>query len=664
MSNRHKKIFDPIKIGEVEIKNRIAMAPMGVAGLVNLDGSLSPRGIDYYIERARGGVGLIITGLFKVENEAEPFQGAFALMSRSAMTPFTELAEAVHSLGTKIFVQLTAGFGRVATPIRLQGIQPVSASANPYYWDPRRTCRELRTEEVEHLVKAFGRAAAVLAAAGIDGIELHGHEGYLFDQFATALWNQRTDKYGGDLEGRLRFPIEVLREIKEKTGDGFPVQYRFGLKHYMKAMNMGALPGERFVEAGRDIEEGLEMARRLEAAGFDSLHVDAGCYDSWYWPHPPIYQKSGLMIDMAAAAKKVVRIPVVSVGKLSIPEIAEKVISEGKADIVAIGKGLLTDPFWVRKVEEDKTEEIRPCIGCHDGCMGRISKGKPLCCAVNPATGRERSYRIEQAQKSRKVIVVGGGPAGMEAARVAALRGHRVILCEKNDSLGGHLVEASIPEFKRDLLRYLDWGRRELTTLDIEIRTGFEANADLVRKENPDVTIIATGSKPVSPDFPGLEQEKIATAIDLLLGRKKAGKNVLVLGGGLIGCETALWLSQQGRKVVIVEIMKEVLASGIPVQHMNRLMLIDLLRFYGVEIYTSTSFLEIADGGALFLSGDFQEKYVQADTIISAIGLKPQQDLYLALRGHTANLFLIGDSRKPQNIMNAVWDAYEVSRMV
>jgi 2-enoate reductase len=225
-------------------------------------------------------------------------------------------------------------------------------------------------------------------------------------------------------------------------------------------------------------------------------------------------------------------------------------------------------------------------------------------------------------------------------------------------------VEASIPEFKRDLLRYLDWGRRELTTLDIEIRTGFEANADLVRKENPDVTIIATGSKPVSPDFPGLEQEKIATAIDLLLGRKKAGKNVLVLGGGLIGCETALWLSQQGRKVVIVEIMKEVLASGIPVQHMNRLMLIDLLRFYGVEIYTSTSFLEIADGGALFLSGDFQEKYVQADTIISAIGLKPQQDLYLALRGHTANLFLIGDSRKPQNIMNAVWDAYEVSRMV
>ena len=256
---KYKKLFEPIKIGEVEIKNRIAMAPMGITGLVNPDGGLSPRGIDYYIERARGGVGLIITGLFKVENEAEPFQGIFTLVSRRALSPFTELAEAIHSLGSKIFVQLTAGFGRVATPVRLQGHQPVSASPNPYYWDPRQTCRELRTEEVERIIQAFGTAAEVLAAAGIDGIELHGHEGYLFDQFATVLWNRRTDKYGGNLEGRLRFPIEVLKKIKEKAGSNFPVQYRFGLKHYMKAMNSGALPGERFVEAGRDIEEGLAV---------------------------------------------------------------------------------------------------------------------------------------------------------------------------------------------------------------------------------------------------------------------------------------------------------------------------------------------------------------------------------------------------------------------
>jgi 2-enoate reductase len=332
--------------------------------------------------------------------------------------------------------------------------------------------------------------------------------------------------------------------------------------------------------------------------------------------------------------------------------------------MVAIGKGLLTDPFWVRRLEQGRTEEIRPCIGCHDGCTGRISKGKPLSCAVNPAAGRERSYQLVPAYKSSKVVVVGGGPAGMEAARVGALRGHRVILYEKESSLGGHLREASVPEFKRDLLRYLDWCKRELSTLDVDIRTGCEATADLVLKEDPNVTIIATGSKPIIPELPGLEKEIIVGAMDLLLGRKRAGRNVLVLGGGLIGCETALWLAQQGKKVVISEILKDVLSSGIPVQHMNRLMLLDLLRFHGVEINTSISSLEAAEGGVLLLNGNFQKKFAQADTIVIAVGMKSQQDLYSALRAELPNLFLIGDSRIPQNVMNAVWDAYEVSRMI
>jgi 2-enoate reductase len=449
MGHQQNSLFASIKIGELEIKNRIAMAPMGLVGLVNSDGSLAPRGIEYYIERARGGAGLIITGLFKVENQVEPFKGVFSQVSLQALASFTELAEAVHSLGARIFVQLTAGFGRVASAMRLQGHPPVSASAVPYYWDPRLTCRELKTEEVETLVKAFGRAAEVLAAAGIDGIELHGHEGYLFDQFTTALWNKRTDKYGGDLKGRLRLPLEVLGEIKEKAGPDFPVQYRFGLKHYMKALNSGALPGETFVEVGRDVEEGLQMAQKFEAAGFDSLHVDAGCYDSWYWPHPPVYQKTGYMADMAAAVKKVVRVPVIAVGKLSSPEVADRTIVEGKADMVAIGKGWLADPSWAKKVEEGKPERIRPCIGCHDGCMGRISKGKPLSCAVNPATGRERAYRLERAEKPRKILVIGSGPAGLEAARVAAQRGHKVTLLEKGESLGAISSKPPSPASKR-----------------------------------------------------------------------------------------------------------------------------------------------------------------------------------------------------------------------
>ena len=663
MVGKFNRLFEAIKIGEVEIKNRVAMAPMGIGGLVNLDGSPGPRVIDYYLERARGGVGLIITSLFKVENEVEFLQAAFPLVSYQALGPFAELAEAVHSLGTKIFVQLTAGFGRVIFLSGLQG-QPVSSSAIPYYWNPRLTCRELKTEEVERLVKAFGNAAEILAAAGVDGVELHGHEGYLFDQFTTALWNRRTDKYGGDLEGRLRLPFEVLKEIKGRVGSGFVVQYRFGLKHYVKALNSGALPGEQFIEAGRDSEEGLQMAKMLEAAGFDSLHIDAGCYDSWYWPHPPVYQQPGFMVDMAAATKKVVRIPIITVGKLAIPELAEKIIAEGKADMVAIGTGLLADPFWVKKVEEGNQERIRPCIGCYDGCMGRITRGKPLSCAVNPATGRERFYRLERAEKPRKVLVVGGGPAGLEAARVASMRGHQVVLYEKANFLGGHLLEASIPDFKKDLAKLLDWYKKELANLNLDIKMDLEVNAEVMRKENAEVTILATGSLPIIPNIPGVENEKVSTATDLFRGKKKAQEKVLVLGGGLIGCEIALWLAQQGKKVTIVEILNDLMIAGIQVQHMNRLMLLDLLKFHKVEVFTHTSLLEVTENGALLMDGDSRKRNFPADTIVLAVGLKPDWELYQTLKAQTPNLYLIGDSRKAQNIMNSIWDAYEVARMI
>lgn len=639
------------------------MAPMGIAGLVNPDGSPGPRAIDYYIERARGGVGLIITSLCKVENVLETFRVAFPTVSRHAIGPFSELSESVHSLGTKIFVQLTAGFGRVVSSSRLQG-QPVSASPVPGYWNPNQTCRELKTEEVEQLVKAFGDAAEVLAAAGIDGVELHGHEGYLFDQFTTALWNRRTDKYGGDLEGRLTLPLEVLKEIKKRAGSDFVVQYRFGLKHYVKGLNSGALPGEKFIEAGRDIEEGLTMAKILEAAGFDSLHVDAGCYDSWYWAHPPVYQVPGFMVEMSTAAKKVVRIPVIAVGKLAHPDLANKIIAEGKADMVAIGTGLLAEPFWVKKVAEGNQERIRPCIGCYDGCMGRIVRGKPLSCAVNPATGRERSYRLERTERPRKVMVVGGGPAGMEAARVASVRGHRVVLCEKDRSLGGHLLEASIPDFKKDLARLLSWYEKELVNSNIDIKTGVHVDAEVIRKENAEITILATGSLSIIPNIPGVESERVFTATDLFRGNKRAVGKVLVLGGGLIGCEAALWLAQQGKEVTIVEMLNDLMISGIPVQHMNRLMLMDLLRFHKVEILRNTTILKVTEKGADLLEKGSDKRNFPADTIVVAVGLKPDRELYQTLKGQVTNLYTIGDSREALNIKNSVWDAYEVARII
>jgi len=658
LSMLFKKLFEPVSIGKMIVKNRIAMAPIGLTELVDANGSLKERAIDFYVERAKGDVGLIITGLAKVENEIDKLSAANPLITRRALASLGELSESVHYYDTKIFIQLTAGFGRVAHPI-MASARPVSASEVPNYWNPNITCRELKTEEVERLVKAFGAAVELVAAAGIDGIELHGHEGYLFDQFTTAIWNKRKDKYGGELRERLTFPIEVIKEIKERVGKNFPVQYRFGLKHYMKGPWSSALPGEEYKEMGRDIEEGLEMAKLLEKAGVDALHVDAGCYDSWYWAHPPAYQSHGCMVDMAAYVKRIVGIPVIAVGKLDLPELANKVIEEGKADIIAIGRGLLADPYWIRKVKEGRIEDIRPCIGCHDGCLGRLFEGKPVSCAVNPSAGRERSYELKPVDKPKKVLVAGGGVAGLEAARVLSLRGHQVILYEKRETLGGNLLAASVPSFKEDVKRLLEWYRLQIEKLGVKIRLKTEVTPTLVEEKSPDVVILATGSVPIMPNIPGINKPHVGSCIDFLLGRKKVRSKIVVVGGGLIGCETALWFSKQGKEVAIVELLPEILSKG--VFHANRIMLIDLLALHKVKIMTSTRVSEILDDGVVLVNEKNERKVMRCDSVAIAVGLKPNTRLYEQLREKIAYLYLIGDCKEPRKIKDAVWEGYVVA---
>ncbi|MBN1176889.1 MAG: FAD-dependent oxidoreductase [Dehalococcoidales bacterium] len=655
-------LFQPVNIGKVRIKNRIAMAPMGIVGLTDADGNPNQRGIDYYIERARGGVGLIITGLFQVHDETGNRGGPRHMINRASTEPFGRICKGVHALGAKLFVQLTAGFGRVI-PLPGHLHHPVSASAVPHFYNPEVTCRALETEEVEEIVAAFGPATDTLLAAGIDGIELHAHEGYLFDQFTTSIWNRRTDKYGGDLKQRLTFPLEVLEVIKERAGADFPVQYRFGLKHYIKGLNSGALPGEPYQEAGRDIEEGLEMAKLLEEAGFDSLHVDAGCYDSWYWAHPPGYQAHGCMTDMAEKVKKVVKIPVIAVGRLEVPELAERVIVEGKADMVAIGRGLLADPDWPLKVYEGREEDIRPCIGCHEGCIWRFMKGESLSCAVNPACGKEREYQLNKADVPKKVIVIGGGVAGMEAARVAAMRGHKVVLYEKEKDLGGHLIEASVPRFKKDLAALLDWYKNELNKLDIVVKTTIEISPEIISQGNPDAVIVATGSVPVIPDIPGIDNPSVITCTDLMLGRKKAKDKVVVIGGGMVGCETAIWLAEQGKQVTLVEMLPELMAGFLSVPLMNRMMLTDLLALHKVDVLTGISVNEITAEG-INITVNNTQKTIKADTVVLAAGLKPDDTLSRELRGKVANLYNVGDCREPRNIMGAIWDGFEVGRAI
>ena len=662
------KLFEPIKIGKLEIKNRIAMAPMANLGHVTPNGSLTKRAIDYYVERAKGGTGLIITGAVKVENEIEKLKMPSFPCITTNPTQFietaSELVEHVHAYDAKIFVQVTLGLGRSGAPGFLD-CEPVAPSAIPNYWDPSVTCRELTTKEVERMVKRFGEAAHIAIAAGFDGMEIHAvHEGYLLDQFTIAMFNRRTDKYGGDLKGRLTLPIEIVKEIKDKAGKEFPVCLRYSIKSYVKDWRQGGLPGEKFQEMGRDLNEGLEAAKILEQAGYDAFNADAGTYDAWYWAHPPLYQEHGCYLPLTEKLKQVVSVPVIVAGRMDIPELAEKSLQEGKLDMVCIGRGLLTDPYWPQKVLGGKTESIRPCIGCHTGCMGRMFIAKPECCTVNPAVCREKEYEITLANKKKKVMIIGGGIAGMEAARVCSLRGHDVTLYEKANRLGGHLNEGSKPDFKKDDKRLLDWYKYELKEQNIKINMETEVDVDLIEREKPDAVIVATGSNPLKIDFPGSDKDSVAYAAEILEGTKRPGKDVLVVGGGLVGCETALYLAKQGSRVTIVEMMGELMAAGEPVPHMNKTMLIDLLKFYKVDVILNAYLMEVLDGNAIISEGPAKKRNIKADTVVLSVGYTPEDKLFKNLNGKFKELYHIGDSRKVADFKNAIWDAYDIARTI
>lgn len=661
MELKFKKLLEPTRIGTIVIKNRVAMAPMNnLNQFSHTEGTMTQRCIEYYMERARGDVGLIITGVFKVENRIE--QTTWPILTSKGLTAFAELADYVHSYGSRIFIQLSAGAGRNMDGELIDaGVEPVCASAVPSFWRPSVTCKALTTKEVEEIVEAFGSAAELVARAEIDGIEVHGHEGYLIDEFTTSLWNKRIDKYGGDLEERLRFPMEIIQKVRDILGRNFPVTYRYGIKHFIKSQWAGALGRNGYKEMGRDVEEGFEMAKLLEKAGYDALHVDAGCYESWYWAHPPTYQPDGCEVDLVADVKKAVGIPLITVSKLGIPELAERVLEEGKADMVALGRALLADPYWVKKVQEGKPEDIRPCIGCHEGCINRANMGRPLSCSVNPSCGRERLYELKQTATPKKVFIVGGGVAGMEAARVAAIRGHQVTLYEKTDKLGGHLIEASVPDFKKDIKRLLDWYTTQLRKLKLEAKLTTNVTSELVEREKPDVLIVATGSTPIVPEILGIENPIVTTCCELLTGKKRAGDRVVVIGGGLEGCETALWLAKQGKNVMVVEMMADVVTG---VFKANRDMLLDLLSENKVEIIMNTRPIEITAEGLVLIDTEFRRRVINCDTVALAVGLEPERKLYDDLVGRIPELYSIGDCYEPRKIHHAIWDAYTVGSVI
>ena len=658
-------LFSPISIGKVSIKNRFAMAPMGPLGLGDAQGGFNQRGIDYYTARARGGTGLIITGVTFVDNTIE--EHGMPNCPNSTYNPVQfvrtarEMTERVHAYNARIFLQMSGGFGRVTIPTNLGEFPPVAPSPIQHRWLDK-TCRALTVDEIHELVRDFGEGAYNAKRAGFDGVQIHAvHEGYLIDQFAISLFNQRTDEYGGSLENRLRFAREIVEEIKRRCGQDFPVMLRYSPKSFIKALREGALPGEEFEEKGRDLPEGVEAAKLLVSYGYDALDVDVGSYDAWWWSHPPMYQKKGLYMPYAKLVKENVDVPVLCAGRMDDPDMAEGAVNDGVCDIISLGRPLLADPDYVNKLRRGERKCIRPCISCQEGCMGRIQEYSMVNCAVNPQAARERVTAYNPVLKAKRVLVIGGGVAGCEAARVLAERGHKPEIMERSGHLGGNLLAAGAPPFKEDDIALVHWYENEMHRLNVPVHFNTAVDPDSALYEEYDAVIVATGATPKK--FPLGENAPVYTATDALLGKTPIGERVTVVGGGLVGCETALWLAQEGKRVTIVEALDRLMAVNKPLCHANSEMLERLLPFHGVETLVSSS-VQKYENGKLLVKTPQGEQQLDCDTVILSVGFREDRGVFDAWETSAREIYLLGDAKKVANIMYAVWDAFEVANHI
>lgn len=663
MANKYQKLFEPMQIGKLQIKNRISMAPMGPVGFTDDNGGFNERGQEYYVERAKGGTGLIITGICNADSEVEklirPSIPCPTMNPPAFIMAAYPMVERIHAYDAKVFLQLTAGLGRAGIPSFIKN--SVAPSEQENRWDPAIMHRELTIEEIQTMIANFAMSAAIAQKAGFDGVEIHAvHEGYLLDQFAIAFYNKRNDAFGGSLEGRLKFATEIVKAVKSVCGKDFPVSLRYSLKSFIKGLRQGAVPGEEFVEQGRDIQEGIEAAKILVEAGYDALNVDAGTYDSWYWNHPPMYFEHGMYREFGKIVKQNVNVPVILAGRMDDPDIACSALGDS-CDMVSYGRPLLADPYLPEKIRTGKIDDIRPCISCHEGCMGRLSNGAPISCAVNPACGREAIYGINPAAVKKKVLVVGGGLAGLEAARVCTLRGHNVTVVEKSGQLGGNIIPGSVPDFKKDDRRLIKWYEKQMKDLKVEVKMNTTVDKKFIEEFDADVVIIATGSNPIMLDFG--DKNHVCTASDVLNGVCDTGENIVVVGGGLVGCETALWLRQQNKNVTVVEMAADILGGEHALPFMNYDMLKDLLAFNSIKVYKNSKVAVVNDESVIIETTD-DSREMPADTVVIAAGYKSERSLIDSLNDTDATIYNIGDSRRVKNIMYAIWDAYELARNI
>ena len=648
----------PLQIGRLTIKNRFCMAPIGGGQHHLPGGGLKDETIQYLVERAKGGFGLIFTGAIAADGTVDPYTGVGPTILQNPdafkMTA-TELNERAGAYSTKIFAQITMGLGR--NYLNLPAPSSVHVFRHPGEVSP-----ELTRDQIKSKIESVVKASKIAKDSGFSGVEVHSiHWGYLLDQFALSMMNHRTDEYGGSLENRLRAAKEILEGIKQECGSDFPVSMRLGLKTFVKGFEQASLTGEE--EIGRTLEEGIEIAKLLESYGYDCLNVDTGIYDSFYYACPPMYMPKGYLVELAAKAKEAVNIPILAGGRMNEADIAEKAIRDGKIDAVVLGRAALADPEYPNKVLTGHTEKIRPCIACNQGCITRLQQGKQPTCAVNPVAMREVRYALRPCVQPKKVVVVGGGVAGMEAARTAAMRGHKVSLYEKNESLGGNLIPGGSHSFKKEVRELNAWYQNELKVLPVEIHTGEAVTADQLRNMDADVIIVAAGSVPVTPKVPGIDDKKVIGCMEAFAHPEKVGQKVMVIGGGLVGCEMALEYAQDGKEVTVVEALPKILSAGIPSPIPNGQMIPDLFEHHHVAVLENHRLSAVEDGRVI-LESDGKKKAFDADSVVIAVGFRPVPSMAQELQRCGAAVYEIGDGQKVSTILHAVWDGYEVGNNI
>ncbi|MCI1245087.1 MAG: FAD-dependent oxidoreductase [Bacilli bacterium] len=684
MDKKYEPLFTPWKIGNVEIKNRIVMTSMGGTSIF---GWMKPNHFDkeaahFLLERAKNNVGLILPGIAPLRN---PILGQWLYSNKGMYRKLKSFMGEIHKTGAKMFVQITAGFGRsmavnktmeaisdnaflnfVCKPILNVDACCMSASPNPNRWSDKVPSKEMSEKQIRKFIDGFAKVAKLCQEADVDGVEVHAvHEGYLLDQFTLKYANQRTDKWGGSFENRYRFPVEIVRAIKKACGENYPVSLRYSVVSKTKGFREGALPGEEYIEVGRDLEEGKKAAKYLEDAGYDMLNCDNGTYDAWYWSHPPLYMPENCNLPEAEAIKPCVKIPVVCAGRMS-PDVAAEAIKDGKIDAMGVARQFLADPEWVTKLMEGRVDDIRPCICCHNACFTMAHyKGVPndqdmedtvhmARCAINAETMQSDLFHIEKTKKPKSVAIVGGGIGGMEAARVLVLRGHKPVIYEKTGNLGGVFHVASTPSFKKEDKLLLEWYKKQMKDLGVEIRFNSEVRTPDVLKE--DEVIVATGSKPRRfAGLPGIE--KTIEACEYL-GGKEVGDNVVVVGGGLTGCEIAYDLYLKGKKPSIVE-MKDDLIAQKGVCMANSTYLREFFAWKKVPVYLNSKAKEVKDGSIVVTGQDGKDFEVKADSVIVSIGYVPTP-----LAPESKRVHLVGDCLSVGNLRSVIWRAYAVAMKI